>query len=80
MSSLSANQRGALWLLLSAATFAAMSGFSKYLGGTGIHAFQIAFFRSLFGLLALLPFILEKTAPPWPPAGRYSTFSVAPSG
>ena len=64
MSSLSANQRGALWLLLSAATFAAMSGFSKYLGGTGIHAFQIAFFRSLFGLLTLLPFILGKNGAP----------------
>lgn len=60
MQALSANQRGALWLLLSAATLAAMSGFSKNLGGMGIHAFQIAFFRSIFGLLALLPFILGK--------------------
>ena len=64
MNSLSANQRGALWLLLSAATLAAMSGFSKYLGGTGIHAFQIAFFRSVFGLLALLPFLVGKNGAP----------------
>jgi drug/metabolite transporter (DMT)-like permease len=64
MNSLSANQRGALWLLLSAATLAAMSGFSKYLGSMGIHAFQIAFFRSVFGLLALLPFILGKNGAP----------------
>ena len=64
MNSLSANQRGALWLLLSAATFAAMSGFSKNLGGMGIHAFQIAFFRSVFGLLALLPFLVGKNAAP----------------
>ncbi len=53
-----------MWLLLSAATFAVMSGFSKYLGGTGIHAFQIAFFRSVFGLLALMPFILGKNGAP----------------
>ncbi len=64
MNSLSANQRGALWLLLSAATFAAMSGFSKNLGGMGIHAFQIAFFRSVFGLLPLLPFIVGKNGAP----------------
>jgi len=64
MHSLSANQRGALWLLLSAAAFAAMSGFSKSLGSMGIHAFQIAFFRSFFGLLALLPFIVGDNAAP----------------
>jgi drug/metabolite transporter (DMT)-like permease len=64
MNSLTANQRGALWLLLAAATLAAMSGFSKNLGGMGIHAFQIAFFRSVFGLLALLPFILGKNGAP----------------
>jgi drug/metabolite transporter (DMT)-like permease len=64
MNSLTANQRGALWLLLSAATLAAMSGFSKNLGSTGIHAFQIAFFRSVFGLLALLPFMVGKNRAP----------------
>jgi drug/metabolite transporter (DMT)-like permease len=64
MNSLSANQRGAIWLLMSAATFAAMSGFSKNLGGMGIHAFQIAFFRSLFGLLSLLPFMVGKNGAP----------------
>ena len=41
-----------------------MSGFSKNLGSMGIHAFQIAFFRSVFGLLALLPFILGKNGAP----------------
>jgi len=68
--SLSGNLRGALWLLLSAMAFAAMSGIAKMLGGS-LHAFEIAFFRCLFGLAAILPFVWGpggaglKTSRPW---------------
>lgn len=53
---MSGNVRGALWLLLAAGFFAAMHGLIKALGA-GLHPFEIVFFRSLFGLLALLPFV-----------------------
>ena len=50
------NVQGALWVLLAAMIFTAMGSLVKYLGGF-FDSFQIAFFRALFGLLALLPFI-----------------------
>lgn len=64
------NVRGALWLLLSALAFAMMGGIAKMLGGK-LHAFEIAFFRCLFGLAAILPFLWGpngaslKTSRPW---------------
>lgn len=56
---LSPNQRGALWLLGSAAVFACMNGIIKYLG-PAIPTPQVVLFRTFFGLLALVPFILAN--------------------
>lgn len=52
------NVRGALWLLLSALAFSGMNGLIKGLG-SDVHPFQIAFFRSLFGLAVVLPFVVR---------------------
>ncbi len=53
---LSANVRGALWVLAAAAIFTLMGSLVKFLGHD-FDSFQIAFFRALFGLLATLPFV-----------------------
>ncbi|WP_299437810.1 DMT family transporter [uncultured Rhodospira sp.] len=53
---LSGNARGVLFMLLSAMVFSAMGGLIKFVGGE-LHSFQVVFFRCLFGLLALLPFM-----------------------
>ncbi len=50
------NVRGALWMAIAAFVFAAMNALIKYVGH-GLHGFEIAFFRALFGFLALLPAI-----------------------
>jgi len=53
---LSGNARGAVFMLLSALVFSSMNGLIKQAGGE-LHTFQIVFFRCLFGLLTLLPFL-----------------------
>lgn len=55
-SSLPANVRGALWILLSAVIFTAMTALIKHVGSR-IDTFEIAFFRSVFGVIVLLPFV-----------------------
>lgn len=57
---LSPNVAGALWLVAASLAFATMGGLIKWLGGQGLHGFQIAFFRSLFGLLAISPILISK--------------------
>ena len=52
------NVRGALWVLIAALCFTAMGTLVKLLGGA-FDSFQIAFFRALFGLLAIAPFVLK---------------------
>lgn len=52
------NVRGALWILLSAVIFTAMTALIKAVG-TSIHTFEIAFFRGVFGVIVLLPFVLR---------------------
>ncbi|MBI3452342.1 MAG: DMT family transporter [Rhodospirillales bacterium] len=59
------NVRGSLWMLLATGVFSAMEATIKalgqgYAGGEGLHAFQIAFFRCIFGGLAILPFLLRN--------------------
>lgn len=54
---LSANARGALWLLASALAFSLMNAAIKWLGAYGLHAFQITFLRASIGLVVLLPFM-----------------------
>lgn len=53
---LPANVRGALWVLLAATLFAGMGTLVKLLGDR-FDSFQLAFFRALFGFLAILPFV-----------------------
>ncbi len=57
--SLPGNTRGALLMLISAVAFSAMGGMIK-LAGDDLHTFQIVFFRCVFGLLVLLPFITRQ--------------------
>ncbi len=53
---LSPNTRGAIWLFGSAIVFSAMNVGIKIVGGN-IPSVEIAFFRCLFGLITLLPFL-----------------------
>ncbi|MHA1570983.1 MAG: DMT family transporter [Alphaproteobacteria bacterium] len=52
-----ANLRGAMWMLVAAVVFSTMGALVKTLGGR-LDSFQIAFFRCLFGLLAVVPFLI----------------------
>ncbi|MGE0597001.1 MAG: DMT family transporter [Hyphomonadaceae bacterium] len=56
---LSANVRGALWMLASAVTFTLMTSLIKFLGENYSPALQ-TFYRQLAGLIALAPFILRN--------------------
>jgi len=62
--------RGASWMLLCGLFFAIMIAAAKY-AGERLHPFQVAFFRALFGLIAILPFILRmgldgvRSSRPW---------------
>ena len=55
---LPANSRGALWIILACVMFSGMTTVVKLLGGT-FDSFQLAFFRALFGLLAVMPFFFR---------------------
>ena len=55
---LPANLRGALWVMTSAFLLTAMGAMVKELA-TGIHSFQIVFFRCLIGAITLVPFIVR---------------------
>ncbi len=50
--------RGALWMLVSAFSFAIVSASARYLSGT-VHPFEITFFRTFFLLLFMLPWLLR---------------------
>jgi len=56
---LSGNARGVLFMLLSAVSFSVMGGMIK-LVGEELHSFQVVFFRCVFGLMVLLPFIRRE--------------------
>ena len=58
VSGLSNNLQGAFWLFMSVFAFTGMASLAKYLGND-FHAFQIAFFRSSFSLIVILPFLLR---------------------
>jgi drug/metabolite transporter (DMT)-like permease len=64
------NVRGALWMALAALVFAMMNALIRRVGAD-IHGFEIAFFRSVFGVMFLAPIIASagglkvlKTAKP----------------
>jgi drug/metabolite transporter (DMT)-like permease len=63
---LSANVRGALWMLASAVTFTLMTSLIKFLGDDYSPALQ-TFYRQAAGLVVLLPLILRD------PAGSFRT-------
>ena len=48
--------RGAIWMLFAAAMFASMGGFVRHLA-SDIHPLVIGFFRSVIGMLLILPFM-----------------------
>jgi drug/metabolite transporter (DMT)-like permease len=48
--------RGIAWMLIAAVSSASMNGLIRGLSAE-LHAFEIAFFRNLFGLLVLLPLV-----------------------
>jgi drug/metabolite transporter (DMT)-like permease len=52
------NVRGALWVVCGCVMFSAMMTLVKSLGGS-FESFQLAFFRALFGLFAVIPFIVR---------------------
>ncbi|EKV31896.1 hypothetical protein C882_2960 [Caenispirillum salinarum AK4] len=51
------NMRGVLWMVTGSIAFGFMGAGIKFAGASGLHAFEVAFFRCLFGLLALSPFL-----------------------
>ena len=55
---LTAPLRGALWMIAASAMFAGMIGIIRFLAVRGdLHPFEIAFFRNLFGLAFMLPWL-----------------------
>ena len=69
------NQRGALWMLGSAATFVAMASLVKALGGSYPATLQL-FYRQVAGTMVVLPLILRsgkgvlRSPRPWLVVGR----------
>jgi drug/metabolite transporter (DMT)-like permease len=56
---LSASVRGALWMCAAATAFALMITLVRHLTD-GLHPLQVVFFRTAFGLLAMLPWLLRQ--------------------
>lgn len=56
---LPANVRGAIWILSAAILFTGMATLVKLLGGR-LDSFQVAFFRSLTGMIFILPFMMRQ--------------------
>jgi len=57
--SLPGNFRGVFWVLLSAFSFIVLQSLTKLLGGK-FDSIQVAFFRAVFGGIAVLPFIYTR--------------------
>lgn len=73
---LSENLRGVLWMIVGSIAFGFMGAGIKFAGGSGLHAFEVAFFRSLFGLIALSPFLVRwwASSPCWRRGSPECTF------
>lgn len=54
--------KGLLYMLMATLVLACMHGMVRYLGGD-LHPFVIAFYRNLFGLIAILPLVLKAGLP-----------------
>ena len=53
---MSKNIRAILLMTVSVGMLAALDGIVKIVNNLGMHPFEIAFFRNVFGLIALIPF------------------------
>ncbi|WP_416899787.1 MAG: DMT family transporter [Minwuia sp.] len=62
---LSPTLAGAALVVLSTMGFSVMHAMIQYLGAQGLHGFEIAFFRNLFGIFALAPIILQHGLEPF---------------
>jgi len=49
---------GGGWMLLACAGFACMTGLVRHLTDSGLHPFEVAFFRNFFSLIVMLPWML----------------------
>lgn len=56
--------RGIVLMVVATLSFSAMHTAIKYVSSTGLHPFEIAFFRNFFGLLALSPFFFRHGLAP----------------
>ena len=53
------NARAIMLMVLSVAMLSLVDGIAKLVAADGLHPFMIAFFRNLFGMLAMAPFFLR---------------------
>ncbi len=51
---------GALWMILSCAILSLLAGIGRHLAGAGMHPFEIVFFRLLFALAFMLPWLMAR--------------------
>lgn len=58
------NLKGMLWLLCAALLFSTMHSLIREVS-SGVHPFEIAFFRTFFGLVALIPVFLKQGLEPF---------------
>ncbi len=56
---MSQNLRAVLLMSLSVGMLAALDGIVKIVNNLGMHPFEIAFFRNVFGMIALIPFFMR---------------------
>ncbi|MCW5770968.1 MAG: DMT family transporter [Rhodospirillaceae bacterium] len=50
---------GAGWMLLASAGFSVMTGLVRFVADTGMHPWEVAFFRNVFGLMVMGPWIVS---------------------
>ena len=53
------NHRALLLMVISVAMLACLDGIVKIVNNLGMHPFEIAFLRNLFGVVALIPFFMQ---------------------
>ena len=53
------NHRALLLMVISVAMLACLDGIVKIVNNLGMHPFEIAFLRNLFGVVALIPFFMN---------------------
>lgn len=56
--------RGVLWMVMSTFMFASMHAVVRHISSEGLHPFEIAFFRNIFGLIVILPWFIRQGLAP----------------